>query len=473
MKKIMNFIAAAALLLADASCTKTVINDYVVPSVSSYDFDAEGGSFTIGIEASSASWDASGWDSWIEVEINKEEGTIVLTAQANDTGMPRETSVQLICGEASSEISLSQLYEGFKGNFTDMHEYGDKPVFSKNGRFYATYDVEYLSDGNTAVVIPIIVNAETGEKTVLEGSTEYKDMKAVNNDGTMISIMTSLASVVLKNGEPLSLEVSGYKNVNVEGFNGDGSIMVGYAQEAEGRKYVPIKWTDLTPEILPVPETNMNGLSLNNGAMARGCSEDGSVIYGSEWDTQGVIYWKDGQMTYIAQETAITRTVLISNMFTGELEESEKTAFLKKNAERYCISPNGRYIACTFYDYFTDESGESPSTNINYPAIIDTETGTAVLFGEAGFQKAMGMFASNDGVLFGNSTDSGDAKGYIFNIGSQSAVPVSEWLMSQYGIVTDDNRYIMNMSSDGKTLGGWRVESGATGTSYPGWYYIL
>lgn len=68
-------------------------------------------------------------------------------------------------------------------------------------------------------------------------------------------------------------------------------------------------------------------------------------------------------------------------MFTGELEESEKTAFLKKNAERYCISPNGRYIACTFYDYFTDESGESPSTNINYPAIIDTETGTAVLFG--------------------------------------------------------------------------------------------
>lgn len=306
MKKIMNIIAAAALLLAGASCTKTVINDYVVPSVSSYDFDAEGGSFTIGIEASSASWDASGWDSWIEVEINKEDGTIVLTAQANDTGMPREASVQLVCGEASSEISLSQLHEGFKGNFTDMHEYGDKPVFSKNGRFYATYDVEYLSDGNTAVVIPIIVNAETGEKTVLEGSTEYKDMKAVNNDGTMISISTSLASVVLKNGEPLSLEISGYKNVNVEGF-----------------------------------------------------------------------------------------------------------------------------------------------------------------------QKAMGMFASNDGVLFGNSTDSGDAKGYIFNIGSQSAVPVSEWLMSQYGIVTDDNRYIMNMSSDGKTLGGWRVESGATGTSYPGWYYIL
>lgn len=211
MKKIMNIIAAAALLLAGASCTKTVINDYVVPSVSSYDFDAEGGSFTIGIEASSASWDASGWDSWIEVEINKEDGTIVLTAQANDTGMPRETSVQLVCGEASSEISLSQLHEGFKGNFTDMHEYGDKPVFSKNGRFYATYNVEYLSDGNTAVVIPIIVNAETGEKTVLEGSTEYKDMKAVNNDGTMISISTSLASVVLKNGEPLSLEISGYK----------------------------------------------------------------------------------------------------------------------------------------------------------------------------------------------------------------------------------------------------------------------
>lgn len=159
MKKIMNIIAAAALLLAGASCTKTVINDYVVPSVSSYDFDAEGGSFTIGIEASSGSWDASGWDSWIEVEINKEDGTIVLTAQANDTGIPRETSVQLVCGEASSEISLSQLYEGFKGNFTDMHEYGDKPVFSKNGRFYATYDVEYLSDGNTSVVIPIIVNA--------------------------------------------------------------------------------------------------------------------------------------------------------------------------------------------------------------------------------------------------------------------------------------------------------------------------
>lgn len=160
------------------------------------------------------------------------------------------------------------------------------------------------------------------------------------------------------------------------------------------------------------------------------------------------------------------------NMFTGELDEVEDYAYLKKNAERYCISPNGRYIACTFYDFYTDESGSEPSSDINYPALVDTETGEAILFDKAGFMKSMGTTASNDGTLFGNTTDFGDPQGYVFTKGSSSGVPVGEWMMSEYGIITDNNRYVMNISADNNTVSGWRVESSATGTTYRGWYYI-
>lgn len=154
-------------------------------------------------------------------------------------------------------------------------------------------------------------------------------------------------------------------------------------------------------------------------------------------------------------ETAIARTTLVSNMFTGELDEVEDYAYLKKNAERYCISPNGRYIACTFYDFYTDESGSEPSSDINYPALVDTETGEAILFDKAGFMKSMGTTASNDGTLFGNTTDSGDPQGYVFTKGTSSGVPVGEWMMSEYGIITDNNRYVMNISADNNTVSGW------------------
>ena len=45
-------------------------------------------------------------------------------------------------------------------------------------------------------------------------------------------------------------------------------------------------------------------------------------------------------------------------------------------------------------------------------------------------------------------------------------------MMSEYGIITDNNRYVMNISADNNTVSGWRVESSATGTTYRGWYYI-
>lgn len=86
--------------------------------------------------------------------------------------------------------------------------------------------------------------------------------------------------------------------------------------------------------------------------------------------------------------------------------------------------------------------------------------------------KSMGTTASNDGTLFGNTTDFGDPQGYVFTKGSSSGVPVGEWMMSEYGIITDNNRYVMNISADNNTVSGWRMESSATGTTYRGWYYI-
>lgn len=296
----------------------------------------------------------------------------------------------------------------------------------------------------------VLVEAASGCKTeyVLPdiGTATVTIQKSLSTDSSSATV------TFIPSEDAVSFRYAIGTDMDFEDFR-DGSFPA--SETADGNSPVEKTFEGLEPELLQIPEENMNGTQLRNGAMARGCSEDGSVVYGSEWDTQGVVYWKNGEMKYIAKETAIARTTLVSNMFTGELDEVEDYAYLKKNAERYCISPNGRYIACTFYDFYTDESGSEPSSDINYPALVDTETGEAILFDKAGFMKSMGTTASNDGTLFGNTTDSGDPQGYVFTKGTSSGVPVGEWMMSEYGIITDNNRYVMNISADNNTVSGW------------------
>lgn len=314
----------------------------------------------------------------------------------------------------------------------------------------------------TQTVTPIIINLETGEETRYKPSTEYNGIRAVCDNGRMLSLTQgSVGCILLVDGTETEIPIpASYETPVVTGFSADGNIMVGYAKEADSYCYRPVKWTGMEPEILEIPETDMLGEAYFQGAMARGCSSDGSIIYGSEWDTQGFVYWDSEGMHFAAKETSVTRPIDYMGMTI------EMPAYFKKTAEGYSISQNGRYVAGTFTDYLPDENGNYQVATVDYPAVYDTQADELTVFDDLAGYSA--FFVDNNGNVFGGMA----GMGYILS--ESGALPVDEWMQSNYGVTMSGDRYIMNLSDDGMRMGGWRAEINASSqTVFTGWYYAV
>lgn len=470
MKKYLSLLTG---LLLFAACTDEKDLDQIYLSYSSYTFDAAGGSVEIEV-TSNTEWKTDSDASWLTIG-DRTAQSVTVTAAANDTGKSRTAVVRFVGGEApDKEVTFTQQCPAFEGRFVELYAtLGQRPVFSRNGIWCAGIVIDgYEADGNTAIKVPVIVNAITGEERRYDPDPNYYAMGAVSDDGRVIAIDygSAAGSVMIVDGKASKVEVDGYINTRVESVNPDGSVWVGYAYDKPNRTYVPVKWVNGQPEILPVPETSVRGTKLNNGAMARGCSSDGSVIFGSEWDMMGLIYWKNGKLFNTGVEFMETRMVKVENILTGEVMEAPVPAYLKKTAESYGISPNGRYIAASFYDYVTEGN---VSTQVTYPAVIDTETNEMHLIHPKDQVMVIAQFADNEGYCYGNSSDFGDGEGYIFDYRTSTAYPIDEWMQNKYGIYVNTNRYILNVSDDGNIVSGWHHErSMIAGKLYYGWFYV-
>lgn len=123
-------------------------------------------------------------------------------------------------------------------------------------------------------------------------------------------------------------------------------------------------------------------------------------------------------------------------------------------------------MAGTFIDYVAGEDGKYETSTTEYPAVYDTEADELTVFWDLGGYSA--FFADNEGRVFGGLT------GYGYVLSESGAVPVDEWMQAEYGVEMSIDRYIMNLSDDGKRMGGWRVEMNASSqTVFTGWYYAV
>lgn len=468
MKTMIKYIAAAlSALTLTAACTETVMKDQIYLSHSSFTFKPQGETVEVKVDANT-DWTVSGQPEWITVA-DQSDTSIFITAAANDADQMRDGAVEFKAGTASKTLVISQLGKSFTGKFVDVN-YAAKVNFSRNGRFHAGVVQEYLSDGNTTVTFPLIVDSYTGEQVKYDGDQDYSEVRAISDDGKTFAVMLNSGGTVLfKDGQPTKLEMSGYMWITVEAMSSDGSVMVGYAQSEETRAFVPVKWTNMQAEVLEMPETNSWGETLYNGAMARGCSEDGSVIYGSEWDNRGLIYWRDGEMHFPGKDEAQIKDVIIESWMG--IQEGQALCTVTKAAEPYSMSPNGRYIATGFNDY--KDNGDQPSTALNYAAIVDTETGEVHYVKSDFLNEITGISVDNDGICYGGTPATGVSEGYVIDYKTSSVTPITEWMQTKYGIVVDMDRIVLGVSSDGNIINGWKVVPTLLGVQYYGWYYIV
>ena len=448
MKKVTIYaILAAVLSITASSCTKESMS-YLNLSVNSYTFGFAGDdTLEVTVSSSESDWTATPGNNLVSVEKTGKD-VAVITMLPNETSEYVTSEVVFKAGGIEKKLYIDQRPKSYRGISKDFQIY-TRGAMSRNGKWIA-----YMTNEHEAWLI----DTETGEETALEeppypgsSSSHYNGLRCISDDaryivfdhdGNAITTMTI-------DGEVHEIKVpDGYKHGNVESMSADGSIWVGHVMKEGAVGYWPCRWINGEPEILDRPEYQIDGVTPTfAGCLARGCSDDGSVIYGSEWDAMLLVYWKNGKLFNIGEET-------------GEIIPGENYAAingLTMYATNTNVSPDGKYIA-------TEYKMRKGSTTM--PAIVNTQTGQYQTLSSE--QNCISTTVGPDGTVFGTLSA---MQGYVFDFENGTSIALEDWVQHEYGITIGSGRTVNNISNDGKVLFGYRMQSsGGFQPQYPIWY---
>lgn len=453
LKKIGYKSLYIVLLLAISACEKVVDRDYVMLSVSSFTFDADCNDPLQVDVVSSQDWTCSCKDAWITTEVN--ENGLTVNVQ-NNTGFDVRTgTVSITAGTMTAILEISQLPCRFDGELCDVDTQG--AVMSRNGKYIAFVVV----DGETNVVR--VKDIETGDIDDLI-ETQCKKIVAISDDAQKIILSDETNTFYYNNGTVVSLEAPDGYSVVLSDMSSDGSILVGYG--VSGVTYLPLRYVNGELDVLDMPENNMMFTPLRSGAMARGCSENGSVIYGSEWDTQGAVIWIDGEMKYAAMDLGIIKDVIINDPFTGEPIETKQIASMKLFGGNSRSSADGRYITGSYQGTIDTADGKK---NLDCIALLDTQNYTLSYFECEGVENCSGTTVDNSGIIYAGTPSTGMFRGLVLDSNVGKSYTITEWFDIQ-GIRFPEDRIVTGIGANGTFIGIKPLE-GASQPTYLTWYF--
>ncbi len=471
-KHLFRYAIAFAIMpacIASAGCSddETVEADHILLSADTYTFsDGDGETFKIDVRAN-VPWTVEIENDWI-IQVARDDNSVTLGVQSNPATALRTGKVSFTGNGTGATFVARQLPASYKGTFRNLDEWmgGSDVSMSPGGQYVAGMAAELLPSDEYQFV-PEIIETATGKRTRLDPVTMYDGIRAVSDDGRTVILSHSgnaLTSVSTDNIRHEPGLPAGYAYPYIEAVSADGSVWVGTCKDLATRANHPVKWTDGVPELLPEPENNALGQPVSNGILARGCSADGSVVYGTEWDWFGIVYWKDGKVAYAGQELIKPHTETIQGVFgPTELQLLDRPK-LEANNQR--ISADGRYLAGTYTAEYIE--GNYVFAN-NYPFLFDIETGKATVLTDN--PDEVGLTADDEGNYYLGAPAMGTSAGYVYdNAGNH--YELREWAAQRYGIVLNDNRVISKISPDGKVVFGYRPVTAAQGLAFGYWYYV-
>lgn len=429
--------------LAAFSCAKEEKTDYLTLGQTSYVFSKEEDTVTIAVNCS-GEWNVDNTNDWLTYE-KVTEDSLTIIAAAN-TGNEERSGVLSIVSTAGlqADFSVSQFGLTYSGRLEDFTEYWDARI-SRNGHYFV---IMHKHPDDARQLYPTLIDTYTGKRTEFMDIRDYTTVDAVANDGTMFLSCGTTPSVIVKEGKVEEINVPEEFNApKIEAITGDGRIWVGYVYRNGGGGFTPARWVNGEFEELEAPEHNLYG-GETSGTMARGCSADGSVIYGSEWSwmQHPVVYWKDGEMYYPGYE--------YSEM------KGDYVAAMVLNAENTNISDDGRYITSTYDD----------SVDGNRVAVVDTQTSQMFVLDEpAGMG---GIHVMNDGTIFAASSG-GAFSGSVVNMGTGEVMSVNEWFMKNYNLNISDDRIVNHVADNGNIFFGYKLVNSGLGVMTKYWYLVV
>ena len=401
---------------------------------------------TIKVSATGA-WEAEPSASWITIS-EKSDDSVTVTVSDNDQENERQSSIVFTMGDAVEEIPVNQLpmeMGGYMYRYPATLDLG--LVMSPNGKYVGGED-QVLQDDQTFNWQIWIFDLDTDESRMVAEFSEnmygLQQPQCITDQG-LIFISDSndggTKGIDLDGNVIVPEKPDGFQNEpSVQGSSADGSIWVGYCRSANGDAgmYYPILWVNGKPEVLPIPDTTAHGTPQTTGVMARGCSHDGKVIYGSSWDNMenSACFWRNNGNGYEFQWAGAPDRDLQELDYVNASGEQVKVRQLsgpKLSAERTNISPNGKWLAVTWCREKYEGDGGYAETR--FPAFINLETNKAYLYEDLGIG-AGARHATNDGLGFtidGLMTNSGK----VVEIETGAVLGnMYDWIKDNYGIAT-------------------------------------
>lgn len=470
------FLLSAALSIF-TSC-ETIEEQYINVDVDHITFMAEpDGNKTIKVDSYNGAWevDTRKTDlSWLTI-VEKNTTSLILSAKVNDTGFPLNTTITLVAGDATKDIQVDQM---IKDNGIARYRLMDKfvrTVISPSGNYAGGFYTSFDENGDF-VFQPYIIDMAT-DKWNLVGT--YTQSMFVLQDAATI---TDSGELFLTDGDhggciKFSMKEAGDYKIIPRPANSitlpevtcsaeNGNVWVGYGvKEIPGNdtRYFPIKWTNEVPEELEVPELNYRNQEHVAGVMARGCSLDGSVIYGTTWDNDdsGMVYWKDGKVDYVWRENIRDSYYDLGN---GEILPYRLVdGMVTFGMIPYQASASGKYICGTF----RTEEMNAARTQVTFtycPAFFNTETKELFKFTE---KDGSAMCALDSGIGFIGTPSQFTSSGYVVEIETNVILgTIQEWIYEKYGIRIPAG-YPNYISPDGSIMLGTKLVSI---DSAPQWY---
>ena len=458
-------IASSILLLAFASGCEDKNSDYINLSFNSFTFSAKGTEeITIEVKAS-GSWtvEYEGIGTPWVVEKEKQANTITFGALPTQSGADRILRVAFRSGNAVEYVNFSQL--GTNVSYSLLEPNSVLTVLSPNGKYVG--GVATTITNNAYEFIPFIVHVETGERVEKPKLTKAHIASAISDEGFLIIQEEEKSTGQYYDGDELvAVEApAGMARPSITAVSSDGKIWTGYAHSGTDRRYYPVKWVDKKPIVLEMPEKTLLNTSIEVGAYARGCSADGSLIYGALADDQTGLYWKDDKVEFLGKDKIKVHTIVVNH--TGQdiaFAVVDRPLFY---ADHTSMSPNGRYLATTFAEVTAPNKYEKSTY---YPAYFDFETETLTYITDMpeGFENATGITISDDGILSFACPAIGFTHAFVHDIHTKITYPTPDYIRENYGVTVSEGSLVTKNTNDGKTVFGISVV--LVGVSYQYWY---
>ena len=480
MKNILSktVLALGITAMVMAGCTEngTSEKQYVYLSDAVCTFQSAGNEpFTITVETSPAEWTVTPGASWVTAEQSGND--LVLTAADNADGMERTTTISITAGQAEQTITVIQLSDdSLPMRFRKLAEF-HSAVISPNGKWVGGY-YSYAEEGDAALYRIIFIDLGTDERielgpypeslmflTSVECMTDTGILYAVDANGGMKAFDVNEQNYYEVEVPGVDAATLGLGNVSA-----DGTFWVGWAMESS--HYRPYVCENGTATMLPLPEKDFRDVPYDGDdfdLMARGFSEDHSIIYGTTWDNKdfGMIYWDaDRNVHFVGEDVRKVTTIQRPDGYGGTYDYNIVDGMISW-AGQYQISPNGRWIAGTFRTETAVDDGNSIEQTFS-PAFYDVENNKTYIMSEYG--DGSGMVVTDDGIGFIGTPSLYTSSCQVVKIETgESLGTLQQYILDLYGIYMPSG-YLVYLTPDKEIWWGATFETEGIVASAPNWY---